>query len=351
MVSDNDIHFMRAAISFARRGLGNTRPNPTVGCIIVKDGRIIARGRTAQSGRPHAEAAALERAGPAARGATAYVSLEPCSRPGREGPCAEALVKAGIKRVVAACIDPNPAVNGSGMEILKANGVETLFGVLEEEARDVNRGFFLAVTEKRPLITLKLATARDGNIPESGWITGELARRHGHLERSQHDAILVGIGTVLKDDPLLTTRLEGVKHEIVRIILDSHLKIPLASRLVLSAHDAPLWIFHVDDPEGKADALARAGVKLFPAQGDIGILPAVKAIAREGITRLLVEGGPRVWASFISSGLYDRVLWYRAPGELPDGRPALPPGTDLGFQRIIERKLGQDLLEIYEKQA
>ena len=367
MNNPKDIEYMRAAISFARRGLGRVAPNPSVGCVLVKDGHVIARGRTDEGGRPHAEAVALAIAGFEAKGATAYITLEPCAAHGRGGPCAEALIKAGIVRAVIACVDPNPVVLGKGIDILKASSMAVSVGVLEEEAQDLNKGFILRVMEKRPLITLKIASTKNGKVAgaqgETMAITGPLARRHAHLERAQHDAILVGIGTVLKDNPSLTTRIEGVNHKAPRIILDSQLKLPLDSMLALSAHDAPVWVFYKNDPANKKAALEKMGVKLFLTAENTernfnnisAVFSAVKTLADEGITRLLVEGGPKVWASFLEAGLYDRLLWHKAPAIVEKGMDAFL-GQDMEtiikpLNRSESRVLGEDLLEIYEKQA
>ena len=353
MSADED--YMRAALAMGRRGLGCAAPNPSVGCIIVKKNMIVGRGVTAIGGRPHAEASALRQAGHDARGATAYVTLEPCAVAGREGPCAQALINAGIARVVIGCMDINPAVNGRGIEILKNAGIDVSSGVLEAEAHAVHQGFFLRFTNNRPMITLKAATTQDGFIePEAGtpWITGELARHHVHLERSLHDAILVGIGTVMADDPVLTTRLPGFVHKGVRIILDSHLKIPLESRLVRSAGDTPLWVFHKDDPADRRTALEQMGVKIMSAPD---LKTAMGLLAGQGITRVLVEGGPAVWDSFIRAGLYDRLLLYRSPRVAGHGPAAFANytidsiGPALGLRAAGRRELGQDLLEIYEK--
>jgi len=344
---------MRAALNYARRGLGRVAPNPSVGCVLVKGGHVIARGRTDEGGRPHAEAAALAIAGAEAKGSTAYVTLEPCAAHGRGGPCAEALIKAGVARAIIACIDPNPAVCGKGIEILKASGMEVVVGVLEEEAKGLNKGFFLRVMEKRPLVTLKIASTKEGKVAgpngETMAITGPMARRHAHLERAQHDAILLGIGTVLQDNSLLTTRIEGVDHKAPRIILDSQLKMPLKSALASSANDAPVWIFHESGPGNKKAALEKAGVKLFQTGS---IASVVQKLAAEGITRLLVEGGPKIWAAFVEAGLYDRLLWYKSPTLARDGMDAFSGGVEKvvkPLKRAESRVLGEDLLEIYEK--
>ncbi len=383
----NDISYMHTALALARRGLGRTVPNPSVGCVIVRDGIIWGRGRTGDGGRPHAETEALKQAGARAKGATVYVSLEPCSHQGQTGPCAQALIDAGVKRVVVACTDPDPRVSGRGIQMLAAAGIEVVAGVLEEEAMALNKGFMLRITESRPLVTLKLATSRDGKIaPLNGdplWITGDAARRHVHLERSRHDAILVGIGTIIKDNPLLTTRFEGITHEPVRIVLDSHLKLPLESKILKGARAGSLFVFHRDDPDNKAVALEKAGVRLFPLsslraersnpEGEqvtdwIASSPRIKSgaprndveeilkiLGREGITRLLVEGGGKVHASFVRAGIGDRLLWYRAPTDMGEGIPAFEGMAKddilktLGLKAAGTRVLGEDLLEIFKR--
>ncbi|MCC7305448.1 MAG: bifunctional diaminohydroxyphosphoribosylaminopyrimidine deaminase/5-amino-6-(5-phosphoribosylamino)uracil reductase RibD [Alphaproteobacteria bacterium] len=367
MTSPEDIHYMHAALDLARRGLGRVAPNPSVGCVLVKNGHVIATGFTQDGGRPHAEAVALEKAGMAARGATAYVTLEPCAHRGRGPTCAESLVLAGIKRAVIACHDPDPRTAGKGIEILKVAGIEVTENVLKDRAVALNAGFFLKIHEGRPLVTLKAATTKDGFAApvskERQWITGELARRHAHLERSMHDAVLVGIGTILNDNPMLTTRLEGVEHKPVRVVLDSNLRIQLGGRLVQSARETPLRIFYKDDPWNKAPELEKAGVKIFNTEitGDsekskssvISVFSVLKKLAEEGITRLLVEGGPMIWDSFIKERLCDRVLWYKSPAEMGQGIRAFEAfdADILNLRHTHTRLIGEDLLEIYEKQA
>jgi diaminohydroxyphosphoribosylaminopyrimidine deaminase/5-amino-6-(5-phosphoribosylamino)uracil reductase len=246
-VEAQDAAHMRAALSLARRGNGRTWPNPSVGCVIVKDGRVVGRATTAQGGRPHAEPQALAMAGDAARGATAYVTLEPCCFHGRTPPCTDALVAAGVARVVVGVRDPDPRVNGAGLARLRSAGIEVVEGVLEDEAADVVAGFVTRVQRGRPLVTLKLASTLDGRIAtrtgESQWITGEPARRMAHALRGRHDAIMVGAGTVLADNPDLTCRIPGFKPlPMVRVVADSHLRLPLTSRLVATAHSAPTWV-------------------------------------------------------------------------------------------------------------
>ena len=247
----DDADFMRAAIALARQGLGETAPNPTVGCVIVRDGRVVGRGRTAPGGRPHAETAALVMAGAAAFGATAYITLEPCAHQGKTPPCTEALIAAGITRVVVATRDPDPRVNGRGISLLRDSGIQVVEGVGAAVAEAINEGFFSVIRHGRPMVTLKLATTLDGRIAtrsgESRWITGEPARRVSHALRGTHDAVMVGVGTVLADDPELTCRICGFRQiPLVRIIVDSHLRTPLDGRLIRSLGRGPIWLLHRD---------------------------------------------------------------------------------------------------------
>lgn len=352
---------MQAALSTARRALGRAWPNPAVGCVIVKGGIVLARAHTADGGRPHAETQALEMAGAQARGATAYVNFEPCCHHGKTPPCTQALIAAGIKRVVVACTDPDERVAGKGIAELRAAGIEVETGVLEQEALALNAGFICRVSRGRPFVTLKTATSSDGKIaPAPGrrhWITGPLARRHVHLERSLHDAVMAGIGTVLVDDPVLTARLEEYDHRTVRAILDSHLRIGLDSQLVKTAKGYPLWVFHAGGHAEKAAKLEKAGAKVFACNTE-DIAAVLAVLAHEGITRLLVEGGARVHTSFLRAGLYDRFLWYRAPKAMGAGAvPALEGhdidkiGAEFGLSRENTRVLGEDLLEIYARAA
>lgn len=348
----DDVDYMRMALSLARRGLGNVAPNPSVGCVLVKKGVIIGRGRTAPSGRPHAEAEALTQAGSAAKDATAYVTLEPCAVQGpRGGPCAATLIRASVAKVVVGCIDPNPMVNGNGIRILREAGIEVVTGVLETECAELNRGFFLKITEARPMVTLKMAVTGDGMIaPASGkreWITGELARRHVHLMRSQHDAILSAVGTIRNDNPMLTTRLEGVTHKARRIILDRKLETPLDSQLMRTVDEAPVWIFH---SEGDGREHEKRGARLFNVGRELKAVLAV--LAGEGVTRLFFEGGGTVLQEFVKAGYGDRFLLYKNPAKRwPGGRALNFPEIQqkLGLKLVETQGLGEDLLEIYER--
>lgn len=352
----HDTAHMLHALMLARRSLGQTAPNPAVGCVIVKDGIIVGRGRTAKGGRPHAETEALKQAGEAARGATAYVTLEPCSHHGKTPPCADALVAAGISRVVVAVGDPDPRVNGRGIERLRTAGIEVITGVCEAETADLNAGFFLKVRENRPLVTLKIAQSADGFTATapgtSPWITGGEARRFGHLMRAQNDAILVGIETVLADDPMLDCRLPGLEDRSpVRVVLDSRLRLPETAKLAQTAGRIPTLLYTTARSGG--EALAALGVTLIrlgtDARPDLGMVLA--DLAGRGVTRLLVEGGATVHEAFLSAGLADRLAVFTSPSLLgPDGRkpvPALVAVTAGDAPRFVvtsRRALGPDIL-------
>ncbi len=316
-----DIRWMHSALSLSKRGLGRVWPNPAVGCIIVRDGVVRGRGVTAAGGRPHAEAAALQQAGPAAKGATAYVTLEPCARPGRDQSCADKLIAAGVSRVVAAITDPNPQVNGQGLAKLQAAGIVSECGLLEDAARDIHAGFFARVTRNRPLVALKLATSLDGKIAtasgESRWITGEAAHRAVHLLRSQHDAVMTGIGTVLADNPMLDVRDLGITAHPVRLVLDTQLRLPPASRLVQSARARPLWVIHAPAADGPAvQVLADLGVTTIVCptgpDGRLNLKQALVLLAERGLTRVLCEGGAALAAALITGNFADRLVTFSA---------------------------------------
>jgi diaminohydroxyphosphoribosylaminopyrimidine deaminase/5-amino-6-(5-phosphoribosylamino)uracil reductase len=353
---------MRAALAMGRRNLGQTWPNPSVGCVIVKDGRVLGRGTTAPGGRPHAEVVALAAAGPGAHGSTAYVTLEPCSHHGRTPPCADALIAAGVARVVIACNDPDPRVNGKGVARLRAAGIEVVENVLQAEAETQQRGFLTRIREGRPIVTLKLATTLDGRIAtasgESQWITGAAARRYAHGLRASHDATLCGIGTVLADDPALTCRIAGLRRTPdLRIVLDTHLRTPLDAQLVTSARQSPTWILHHPDPDpARAEALSRAGVTLHAVPGSPDCAAALQVLGAAGLTRVLVEGGAGIAGSLLNADMVDRLAWFHAPGILgADAWPAtrgFAPQTLAAmprFQRIGTRHLGTDLLSEFER--
>ncbi|MGE0669180.1 MAG: bifunctional diaminohydroxyphosphoribosylaminopyrimidine deaminase/5-amino-6-(5-phosphoribosylamino)uracil reductase RibD [Sphingomonadales bacterium] len=363
--TDVDRWHMRAALGLASRGLGTVAPNPAVGCVIVNDGRIVGRGFTQPGGRPHAETEALREAGDLACGATAYVSLEPCSHHGRTPPCAEALVASGVARVVVAVTDPDPRVSGRGVARLREAGIEVTEGVCADEARALNDGFFRKVGEERPMVTLKLATSLDGMIAalggDSRWITGEEARRAGHLLRARHDAVLTGVGTVLADDPMLDCRIEGLgARSPIRIVLDSTLRTPIDSRLVLSARQVPLWLVasgHAAEQHAEPFREAGAEVLAVPTSSGGLDMPAVlRLLAERGITRVLAESGRAVAGSLLQAGLVDRLAWFRAPAVIGgDGISAL---RSLGIVKVSAMprfvsdgrvSLGQDVLETYRR--
>jgi len=364
MDSETDRQYMRMALRLAERGLGYVAPNPAVGCLIVQDGAIVGRGWTQAGGRPHAEAMALEQAGEKAKGATAFVTLEPCAHQGKTPPCAEALVASGIARVVTALEDPDKRVEGKGHQILRDAGIDVTEGLRASEAAFLNAGFILTKTQSRPLVTLKMATSLDGRIAtatgDSQWITGRLSRRYGHMLRAQNDAIMVGIGTVMSDDPELTCRIPGLGgRSPIRIVADTRLRLPLTSKLVMTAKDVPLWILTIPGNEReRLLAYKDLGVKVIEVAADETGLPdmrkGLKQFAKLGITRILAEGGSHLLATLIKDELADRLMWFRANRIIGgDGIPAL---QSIGLRQlddapeirlIEERRLGEDLLESY----
>ncbi len=360
----HDLAFMRAALALARRNLGATWPNPSVGCVIVREGCVVGRGWTQPGGRPHAETEALARAGEASRGATAYVSLEPCSHHGRTPPCADALIAAGIGRVVAAVTDPDPRVFGAGITRLRAAGIEVEIGLCADEAAELNAGFFCRVKHGRPLVTLKLAASLDGRIAtaagESRWITGPAARERAHLLRATHDAVLVGSGTALADDPQLTCRLPGLERRSpARVVIDRTLRLPATLRLFTEAHETPSWVVtSVTADPARRDALQKQGVTVVAvepdAAGEIGLATVLRALGGKGLTRLLVEGGGGLAATLLRAGLVDRLVWLHAP--LLIGGDGIPAVAALGldklaeaprFERLSSEPVGDDRMETY----
>lgn len=361
--TDTDLAYMDTALALAARGLGNVWPNPAVGCVLVRDGRIVGRGWTQPGGRPHAETEALARAGEAARGATAYVTLEPCSHHGKTPPCADALIAAGIARCVVACTDSDPRVAGRGIAALRAAGIEVVEGVRQAEARALNGGFFSRLEDGRPMVTLKIATTLDGRIAtrsgESQWITGPAARARAHLERARHDAVLVGGGTLVADDPDLTCRLPGVDpRPVVRVALSSGLSVSAEARMLRTLDVAPTWIFCRRDAVG-AEELQATGALVLPvptAGGGLDLAAVLETLAGRGITRLMIEGGGQVAAGFLARGLVDRIMWFRA-GRIIGG-DGLPAIGQLGLDRLADcpdfarravEPVGDDVVEIYER--
>lgn len=327
-------------------------------------GRVVGRGWTQPGGRPHAETEALAQAGAAAAGATAYVSLEPCSHQGRTPPCADALIAARVKRVVAAVEDPDPRVSGGGLEKLRASGIDVTCGVCAGDAAEDNAGFLMRVRQGRPLVTLKTATTLDGRIAthrgESQWITGDAARRRAHLMRMSHDAVMIGIGTALVDDPELTCRLPGLTDRSpVRVVVDTRLQLPLVSKLVRTAREVPTWLVTSEEAdEDRRDAFEALGVKVIPVEVGDDHYPepetALRRLAEEGLTRILVEGGSALSAALMRAGVVDRIAWFRAGAVLGDD--GIPVVASYGIERIAEMRrfrlvaqeiVGEDTLETY----
>jgi diaminohydroxyphosphoribosylaminopyrimidine deaminase / 5-amino-6-(5-phosphoribosylamino)uracil reductase len=362
-----DQRFMAAAIRLSRHHTGQTGTNPSVGCLIVKDGVILASAVTARGGRPHAETQALDIAGDAARGATAYVTLEPCSHYGRTPPCANALVAAGIARVVVCLPDPDPRVSGRGLAILREAGITVETGVLQAEGRRALAAYLMRQTKGRAYVTLKLAVSRDGMIGRKGAgqvaITGPLSRAQVHTLRAEMDAILVGIGTAIADDPELTVRLEGLEDRSpVRIVLDRHLRLPLTSKLVKTARDVPVIVAMLRTPPSAEaeDAIAdlsirrqhltQAGVEILEAD-DLAAL--LTTLAGRGISSVLVEGGATVARSFLDAGLVDRILLFEGPGEIGDNGIESPlTRTDIprDYTPVRRLRFGDDCCSDYERE-
>ena len=356
-----DARFMSLAFTLGRRGLGNTWPNPAVGAVIVKDNVIVGRGWTQSGGRPHAEVEALRHAKKAAQSATLYVTLEPCSHQGQTPPCADAIIKAGIARVVSALEDPNPEVAGKGHERLRAKGITVDIGLGADEARRVHAGHIMRVTNSRPYVLLKLAVSADGNAGLAGRkpaaITGEAARVRVFQMRAASDAIMVGIGTVLSDNPQLTCRLPGMfERSPVRVVLDAKLKLPLATSVVATVRETPTWVFTSSKPSAIAEEiLQQKGCKVFrvgDVDGRLDLDEVLKVLAEQGITRLMVEGGPQVAGAFATANLVDEMVVLR--GEKSIGASGIEPleGMPLdGFTGQLHssgrEKLGADMLETF----
>ncbi len=350
-----DFNHMQRALMLARTHLGQTWPNPAVGAVVVKDDAIIGEGFTARGGRPHAEPQALAKAGEAARGATLYVSLEPCAHQGKTPPCTDAIIAAGISRVVIACGDPNPLVGGKGIAKLRETGIEVVLGVCEQEARELNRGFISAVEQKCPYVMMKVATSADEKIaypplplgegrgegsphpnllPKGEgikYITGEAARTEVHRLRSEFDAILTGIGTVLADDPLLTVRAPGLEHKSpVRIVLDRSHRLPRGSNLSKTIDVSALWVL---------------GSKTIPE--------ALGTMAEKGITRVMVEAGQKLNTAMLESGMVDTLYWFKAPHTIGEDGLSVVEGSLKerlsGWTKVSETMFDRDMLEIYEK--
>jgi diaminohydroxyphosphoribosylaminopyrimidine deaminase / 5-amino-6-(5-phosphoribosylamino)uracil reductase len=363
-----DQRFMQLALALGRRGQGRTWPNPAVGAVVVKDGVIVGRGWTQPGGRPHAEPVALAQSGEAARGATLYVTLEPCSHVGKSPPCADAIIAAGIARVVSAIEDPNPEVAGQGHARLRAAGISVDIGLGAQEAAHDHAGHFRRIRDRRPHVILKLAVSADDKIGAAGRkpvaVTGEATRARVHLLRAQCDAVLVGIGTVQADDPLLTCRLPGMEaRSPVRVVLDRALRISGTSRLVHSARVTPLWVMTSNLSEapaamklGAAGALVlRVPTTSSPPPG-LDLIGVLHALSEKGITRLLVEGGARVASSFVAADLADEVWLLRGPDTIGaegvaalDALPLSAITASPAFKVRASETLQNDTLTIYER--
>lgn len=360
---------MNVALALGRRGLGRAWPNPAVGALVVRDEPqgpvIVGRGWTQPGGRPHAETEALRRAGAAARGATLYVTLEPCCHYGRTPPCTDAIVAAGIRRVVSAIDDPNPQMAGEGHARLRAAGIEVAVGEGAAAARRDHAGHIRRMRDGRPHVTLKLAVSSDGKAGLAGRrpaaITGEAARARVHLMRAMHDAVLTGVGTVIADDPLLTCRLPGMEDRSpVRVVLDTHLRTPPESRLAATAQTVPAWIVAGPDasPE-REEALRRRGVEVLRAplaEDAIDLAAALRLLAGRGITRVMLEAGPILAAAFLAADLVDEAVLFQSPEAIgPDGLPALegaPLSALTQSPRLARRateRIGADTMKIFER--
>jgi len=341
-VSASDTRFMALALSLGRRGQGRCWPNPAVGCVIVRDGRIVGRGWTGPGGRPHAEPVALAQAGGMARGATAYVTLEPCSHHGKTPPCADALIAAGVARVVAPVQDSDPRVSGQGFERLRMHGVEVTTGVLADQAARDHAGFFLRTEQGRPFVTLKLASSFDGRIAtatgESKWITGSAARRAVHGLRARYDAVMVGAGTARADDPSLTVRDLGISHQPVRVVVSRHLDLPLLGQLARSAGEVPLWLCHGSGADAeRVRAWEGLGARLLPCavRGvQLDPMDVLRQLGAAGITRVFCEGGSALAASLLAEDLVDELVGFTAG--LAIGAEGLPAIGALGLGHLAE---------------
>jgi len=359
----DDARYMQLALTLGRRGLGNAYPNPTVGAVIVKDGGIIGRGWTQPAGRPHAEVVALGQARRQAKGATLYCTLEPCSHTGKSPPCADAIIKAGVARVVSAIEDPNPEVAGQGHARLRDKGINVDVGLMAGEARHAHAGHITRIQKARPFVTLKLAISSDGKAGLAGRkpvaITGEAARDRVWMMRAQSDAILVGIGTVLSDNPQLTCRLPGLfERSPVRVVLDARLRVPMSVTVISTLRETPTWVFtsHKASPVAE-DILQQKGARVFrvdETQGRLDLDEVLKILSEQGITRLMVEGGPTVAAAFASADLVDEAVLLHGAKDIGDG--GISPLEGMKLETLTGKlksrgseALGADTLETYER--
>lgn len=359
--------WMKRALNLAERSLGRVAPNPAVGCIIVKEGEIVGCGWTQKNGRPHAEMIALEQAKEKAEGADVFTTLEPCSHHGETEPCADALISAKPSRVICALRDPDSRVNGAGIDKIQKAGIEVIENILMQEAAFLNQGYLCHRNQMRPLVTLKTGSTLDGRIAtqtgNSRWITNEISRAQAHMLRATYDAIIIGSRTSLSDSPQLTCRLSGLEERTpIRIVADSHLSIPLTSKLVESAKTYPLWVLCSKNIDSlRSEALEQSGAKLFKVEVNekTGLLDTkgiISILATEGITRLLIEGGSHLAASFINEDLVDRLYWVSANKII--GGDGTPTVSGMGLKRLADaphfnllwqQQLGEDTLSILER--
>ena len=361
----NDVAYMLAALSYGRRGMGRTAPNPAVGALLVKDGRVVGRGFTQPGGRPHAEPVAIRAAGAAARGATLYVTLEPCSHFGKSPPCADAIIAAGVARVVSALEDPNPLVAGDGHARLRAAGIEVLSGICADEARRDHLGHILRVTQGRPMVTLKLAQTADGFAAGGRhdprlMITGQAVNAKVQVMRSLHDAIMVGIGTAAEDDPMLNVRVPGADYRPLRVVLDREARLNPRARLAVSAREVPVLVLTGPDADpARVAALHAMGVEvqaLALENGRLSLSAALHALSSRGITRVFSEGGPSIGAALIAQSLADEVVLFTGPKPLgragvaalsDEARAVLADGVC--YRTLPAARIGGDRMQVFER--
>jgi diaminohydroxyphosphoribosylaminopyrimidine deaminase / 5-amino-6-(5-phosphoribosylamino)uracil reductase len=356
-----DLHYMRRAMELAVQARGRTSPNPMVGAVLVKDGRIVGEGFHAFAGSDHAEVAAVRDAEGEAAGSTLYVNLEPCCHFGRTPPCVDRIVAAGIRRVVAACEDPNPAVSGKGLAALRAAGIAVEVGILAEEAQRLNEAFFSFIRTGRPFVLLKAAASLDGKIAtrtgDSRWITGESARQHVHHLRNEVDAVLVGIGTILRDDPLLTTRLGTAdQRDPTRVIVDNLARLPLRAKVINRASTAPtILAVSAMAPRARLDALEREGVQILVVPGSprrVSLANLMDVLGKQGIVSVMIEGGAEINASALKEGVVDKVYLFLAPILIGGSSPPTAVGGEgvdtlrqaIRVHRLRLERFGEDIL-------
>lgn len=342
----NETTYMKRALKLAAMALGRTSPNPVVGAVIIKDGQIIGEGFHRLAGTEHAEIVALREAGEAAEGAELYVTLEPCNHKGKTPPCTEAVIKAGIKKVYAATLDPNPLVSGKGVKKLTSAGIDVSVGLLEREAQQMNEFFFKYITKGRPFVALKTAMTLDGKIAaptgDSKWITNEKSREYVHGLRDIYDAVLVGIGTVLKDDPLLNTRLtKKNRRDPVRLVMDGSLEIPLESQIVRTAKQQKVILYTCSRADRtKIEELQSLGVEVVVLGEFANIVPmdeVLKDVAQRGLMSVMIESGGRINAHALENNYVDKVYWFVAP-KIVGGEQAPSPVGGKGIDRMEEAK-------------